>query len=83
MRQLRDLNQMIDQMPMWGQYVLAVLLIAFAVASVYGRLNPKFGAELFSKVPEEEIRSNVGHIIRYTVVPSVVCVLYVVLLVTY
>ncbi len=77
---LRQLNTLLDGMPPWAQFALAGFLVLYAVVSIYGRINTKFGAKVFSKIPEREIRTNVSHIVSYTIVPVVVCIGYLVLL---
>lgn len=72
MKMLRQLDAMLGDMPPWVQFAIATFLTAYAIASVYGRFNVSFGKRIFSKIPQEEIQSNVGHIISYTVVPCIV-----------
>jgi hypothetical protein len=79
-RQLRRLNQLLESMPVWAQILVAVFLTAFAVATIYGRIDPAIGRRLFSRIPTEEIRTNVGHIIQYTVIPVIVWIGFLVLL---
>jgi hypothetical protein len=80
MNRLRNLEAMIDALPPWAQIAVAVALVAFSLASIYGRINPKFGGKIFSRVPEEEIQTNVWHIVRYTLIPVIVTATYLVLL---
>jgi hypothetical protein len=67
-----------DQMPLWGQVLVGALLIVFSILSTYGRINPKVGAKVFSKIPESEIRTNKAHILSYTIIPIVVTIGYLV-----
>ena len=76
MRLLRQLEGLIEGWPLWAQLLVGVGLLAFSLASIYGRINTTFGVKVFSKVPEEEIRSNWIHIIGYTIVPVLVTVGY-------
>jgi len=76
MRMLDNLSPLIDQMPPWAQWLVAAGLVLFSIVSIYGRINVKFGAKVFSKVPAEEIRTNIPHIIGYTVIPVIVTVVY-------
>lgn len=80
MRQLRQLSQLLESMPVWAQILVAVFLTAYAIASIYGRVNIAVGRHVFSKIPPEEIRTNTGHIIQYTVIPVIVWVGFLVLL---
>ena len=80
MRQLNQLSRMIGDMPVWVQIGIAIFLTAYSLASIYGRLNPKFGKYIFSKIPPEQIQTNSGHIFQYTVIPCVVWLGYLALL---
>jgi hypothetical protein len=62
MRLLADLPTMVDQMPGWAQIVVGILLVVFSLASIYGRVNVDFGSKIFSRIPKEELKSNIGHI---------------------
>ena len=79
-RQLRQLSDIIDQVPPWGQALIAVGLICFSLLSIYGRINTTFGAKIFSKIPEKDIRTNKAHITQYTVIPVMVTISYLFLL---
>lgn len=81
MRQLRQLIEMFNTIPRPVQFVIAAALVAFSLASLYGRINTRFGAKVFSRVEESQIRRNVGHILQYTVVPIIVTAAFVALLV--
>ena len=80
MRVLHQLSGLMDQMPPWAQWLVGIGLVLFSAASIYGRINVRFGTKVFSKVPPEDIRSNTGHIIGYTVIPVIVTVVYCLLL---
>ncbi len=80
MRQLRQLEALLDGIPVWGQVLIGIFLVAYSVLSIYGRFNPSVGKKLFSKIPESEIRTNKIHILSYTVVPIFVTLGYFVLL---
>lgn len=80
MRQIHQLEQFIDQIPPWGQFLIALFLLVFSILSLYGRYNTKVGSKVFSKIPADQIRSNWGHIIGYTIIPIIVTVGYFVLL---
>ena len=80
MRFLRQLEGLIEGWPLWGQILLGVALLAYSVLSIYGRFNTTLGSKIFSKIPEEEIRTNWIHIIGYTIVPVIITVGYFLLL---
>ena len=80
MRILRQLEAQIDQMPQWAQILVGVFLVVYSILSIYGRINPRVGKKVFSKIPEAEIRTNKGHIIGYTVIPVIVTIGYFFLL---
>lgn len=80
MRPLRQLEGLIDALPVWGQFAIAAGLIIFSILSIYGRINVAVGAKVFSKIPADEIRSNIPHIIGYTVIPVIVTIGYLLLL---
>lgn len=71
-----------DKVPHWGQMIIALALLIFSLLSLYGRLDLRVGSRLFKKTPDHEIRTNVGHIIRYTIVPLILTVFYFILLVS-
>jgi len=81
MRPLHQLSQMLDTLPVWGQVLIAIGLVAYSILAIYGRINLKFGEKAFSKIPGDQIRSNVPHIIQYTVIPVFVTIGYLTLLV--
>jgi hypothetical protein len=81
MRQLRQLSTILDALPVWCQILIAAGLVVYAIVSLYARINVTFGARVFSKVPSDQIRTNVPHIIRYTVAPVIVTIGYLVMLI--
>lgn len=81
MRRFRQLTQMLDSLPEWARVGIAVVLVAYSFAAIYGRINLDFGARAFSKIPREEIRSNVAHIVSYTVIPVAATIVYLALLI--
>lgn len=81
MRALRQLEALIDQMPLWGQIAVGAFLVIYSILSVYGRINPSLGRKVFSKIPESEIRTNKPHIMGYTVIPVLVTIGYLILLI--
>lgn len=80
MRMLRQLSEMLDGMPVWAQIAVAAALVLYSIASIYGRIDTRFGAKLFSKVPPHEIRTNQSHLFAYTGVPLAVTIGYLILL---
>jgi heat shock protein HslJ len=48
--------------------------------SIYGRINLRFGAKIFSKIHPHEIRTNQAHILSYTGIPLTVTIGYLLLL---
>ncbi len=80
MRQLRQLSEMLDSMPVWVQFAIAAVLILYSFVSVYGRINLQFGAKAFSRIDKSEIRENKVHIFQYTIVPLFVTIGYLALL---
>ncbi|MFC1705194.1 hypothetical protein ACFL59_00045 [Planctomycetota bacterium] len=82
MRQLQQVQQLIDQLPGWAQLLVGALLVAFSVVSIYARVNTRFGARVFSRVPPERLRTNYLHVVQYTLTPVLVTIVYVGLLFT-
>ena len=74
---LNDLIANTQNLPMWGQMLIAFGLICFSCVSLYGRINLEFGEKIFAKIPKQKIRSNVGHIFMYTVSPIGVTIGYI------
>lgn len=72
---------MLDSIPVWAQILIAIGLVAYSIVAIYGRINLKFGTKAFSKIPSDQIRSNIPHIIQYTVVPMMVTIGYLAMLV--
>ncbi|MCG8590327.1 MAG: hypothetical protein MJE66_13645 [Proteobacteria bacterium] len=81
MRQLRQLSELVDNLPVWAQLAIAVALVAYSLVAIYGRIDLDFGAKAFSKIPRDQIRTNTAHIVQYTVVPLLVTIGYLVILV--
>ena len=81
MRLLRQLSTILDGLPLWGQILIAVGLVLYSTVSLYGRINVKFGDKLFSKVASDRIRTNTSHILRYTLIPAIVTIGYLLLLI--
>lgn len=63
-------------MPRPVQVLVAIGLVAYSLVSIYGRINPKFGARVFSRIPADRIRRDSVHIVRYTIIPVLVTVGY-------
>jgi len=82
MRILANFSHLLDQMPPWAQWLVGAGLVLFSIISIYGRINVNFGTKVFSKVPADQIRTNVPHIIGYTVLPCIVTVIYLYLFIT-
>jgi len=80
MRMLRQLSEMLDTMPVWARFAVAGALVLYSIVSVYGRIDVRFGAKVFSKIPPNEIRTNQSHVFAYTGVPLAVTVGYLILL---
>jgi hypothetical protein len=78
----RNLERLFDGLSPTLRLVIAAALVAFSLASIYGRINTRCGAKIFSKVPEQEIRSNRWHPVRYTVIPVLVTAGFLSLLAT-
>jgi len=76
MRLLRNLPTLVEQMPFWAQILVGALLVMMTVSSIYGRINVGFGNKIFSRASEETIRSDIGHIIQYTVIPVAATLVY-------
>jgi hypothetical protein len=82
MLKLRQLRMFVDTMPYWAQILFGVLLIAVSIVMVYGRINTEFGKKIFTKIPESEIRTNIIHILEYTIIPILITILYFYLMLT-
>jgi hypothetical protein len=59
----------------WIKYALAAFFTSFSVISVYGRIN----TNVFSRIPPDRVRKDVGHIVKYTVVPIFITICYLML----
>jgi len=51
--------------------------VGFSVLSVYARINLSVGERVFSRIPRNRIRRNIGHILQYTILPTTVAEYYV------
>lgn len=73
---LRQVETFIETAPMWAQIAMGLFLVVISIGSIYGRINTKFGAKVFTKIPADQIRTNWGHIIGYTVMPVLATLCY-------
>ncbi len=80
MRMLRQLSAMLDSLPVWAQFTIGGALVLYSIISIYGRIDVRFGARVFSKIPPNEIRSNQSHVFQYTGFPLAVTIGYLILL---
>ncbi|MEO1283142.1 MAG: hypothetical protein AAFV69_15595 [Pseudomonadota bacterium] len=76
MQTLNEIDQLFELMPAWLRVVLLVFFIGFSVLSVYARINLNVGEKVFSRIPRSRIRRNVGHILQYTILPTIVAAYY-------
>ncbi|MDF1657389.1 MAG: hypothetical protein P1U58_07240 [Verrucomicrobiales bacterium] len=83
MERWTNLSLVFDTMPVPAQIFVGLFLLAFAGASLYARLNLKFGATVFPGFPPEKLRTDKLHIIAYTGIPVFLAVFFFSLLVTY
>lgn len=77
---LFKLSRLLETIPVWGQILIAIFLVGFSIVSVYGRIDLGFGAKAFSRIPRHRLRSDVGHIVQYTVIPVITTIGFLVLL---
>ena len=77
------LSQAFETMPLAAQFFVGLVLLAFAGASVYSRINLKFGAAVFPGYPPERLRTDKIHIIAYTGIPVFLALMFFGLLGTY
>ena len=80
---IRQLQLMIEDLPLWGKIALGSFFVIYSILSIYGRFNVKLGHKLFSRIPENEIRTNKTHILSYTIIPIIVTMTYFYLWITY
>jgi len=71
-----------DSMSPGLKIFLGIWFVGMSILSVYARINTKFGAKIFTKVPENELRTNMWHITEYTIIPIIVTIFYLVLVLT-
>lgn len=79
----KNLSLVFDTMPVPAQIFVGLFLLAFACASLYARLNLKFGAAVFPGYPPEKLRTDKLHIIAYTGIPVFLALFFFGLLATY
>ncbi|MDF2378285.1 MAG: hypothetical protein P1U81_18755 [Verrucomicrobiales bacterium] len=79
----KNLSLVFDTMPVPAQIFVGLFLLAFAGASLYARLNVKFGAAVFPGFPPERLRTDKLHIIAYTGIPVFLALFFFGLLATY
>lgn len=72
----RQLEQLTDTFPVWLKIVIGIFFLSFSIVSVYGRININFGNKIFSRIPKDQIRTNLFHIFQYTIIPVLVTVYY-------
>ena len=68
-------------MPNWLRVLLLVFFVGFSLISIFGRINLNFGEKVFSRVSRNRIRGDFGHIVAYTIIPTIVAGYYVYLFV--
>ena len=54
---LRQVETFIETAPMWAQIAMGLFLVVISIGSIYGRINTKFGAKVFTKIPADQIRT--------------------------
>ncbi|MEM6915220.1 MAG: hypothetical protein AAF491_01540 [Verrucomicrobiota bacterium] len=77
------MSQAFETMPLAAQIFVGLVLLSFAGASVYSRINLKFGATVFPDFPAEKLRTDKIHIIAYTGIPVLLALLFFGLMATY
>ncbi len=70
-------------MPVPAQIFVGLCLLAFASASLYARINLKFGSTVFPGYPTEKLRTDKMHILAYTGIPVFLALFFFSLLATY
>ncbi len=74
---LEGLIELNDSLPPAAQIILALVLVLVSLVSIYTRINLDFGEKVFSNLFRDEIRGNLFHVIKYTVIPVAVCLGYI------
>ena len=74
MKALFNLNELKESMPIWAQIAIAAFLVSYSAWSVYCRINVEYGARTFSRVAPGKVRTDIGHMIKYTIIPVIVTV---------
>ena len=76
MHTINEIDQLFELMPAWLRVALLVFFVGFSVLSIYARINLRVGEKVFSRIPRNRIRRNVGHILQYTILPTIVAAYY-------
>lgn len=83
MEKWTNLSLVFETMPVPAQVFVGMFLLFFAGASLYARINTKFGATVFPGFPEERLRTDKLHILAYTGIPVFLALFFFSLLATY
>ena len=73
---LNEIDRLFELSPAWLRVVLLVFFIGFSMLSVYARINLSVGEKVFSRIPRNRIRRSIGHIVQYTILPTIVAAYY-------
>ena len=65
--------------PLCLRVSVTCVVCAFALLSLWGRFNLNVGEKIFSRLRREEIRTNWGHIVNYTIAPLFVAIVVLIL----
>ena len=83
MEKIVQLSRVFETMPIAAQIFVGLVLVGFAGASIYSRINLDFGAKTFSGIPREQLRTNKAHIACYTGIPVLLALSFLLLLVVH
>ncbi len=76
-RSLRHLVDEVGSMPEWLRWTLLVLLCTYSLASLYARINLRFGRKMYRRANRYRLRRDPLHILRYTILPLAITYAYV------
>lgn len=73
---MKQYRNVFENSPIWLRYGLAGFLVSYCLASIWGRIDLRFGAKIFSQVAPQHIRTDIWHIVMYTIIPVLLTTYY-------
>ncbi len=63
-------------MPEWLRLSVAVALVTYTAASLWARIDLRFGRKLYRRASRRRLRRDPWHILRYSILPAAITFAY-------